>query len=396
MNINALRAAVADAGVDGWLFYDFRRSNPIAHRILGLPERAFFSRRWMYYVPAQGEPTALVSAVEAHVLDSLPGATLVYRSWREYQSLLAEMLTGAARVAMEYVPENAIPYCSRVDAGTVELVRRLGVEVTSSADFAQRFEAVLTPTQIDSHRAAGEALFRARDELLGWIRSQVSLGATVTEYDLVGEFARLMAGAGLKTGDDYLPHAAVNANAANPHYAPTAERSALVKKGDLLLLDFWAPLEGDGNVVADYTWMYMLDDHVPERTASLFAVVREARDAGIDLLRRRFEAHEPLRGFEVDDVTRAVIADAGYGEAFVHRTGHNIGIETHGNGAHLDNLETHDSRLLLANTCTSVEPGIYLPQEGIGLRSEVDVLLLDGAIEVTGVPAQQEVIALLA
>lgn len=396
MQIDALRAAVAEAGVDGWLFYDFRRTNPIAHRVLELPERAFFSRRWMYYLPAFGEPTALVSAVEPHVLDGLPGQRRVYRTWREYQSGLAEMVAGARRVAMEYVPENAIPYCSRVDAGTVELVRGLGLEVVSSADFAQRFEAVLTPAQMDSHRAAGVALLRARDAVLDWLRSQVVAGAHVTEFDIVSEFVRRMGGEGLATGGDWVPHAAVNANAANPHYAPTAEVSTPVRRGDLLLLDFWAPLAGEGDVVADYTWMYMVDQRVPERVAGLFAVVRDARDAGTVLLRERFEAGTPLRGFEVDDAVRAVIERAGYGDAFVHRTGHNIGIETHGNGAHLDNLETHDTRLLLANTCTSVEPGIYLPEEGIGIRSEVDVLLLDGGIEVTGVPAQREVIALLA
>jgi Xaa-Pro aminopeptidase len=396
MGIEELRSALADSGIDGWLFFDFRRSNPIAHRILGLPEHAFFSRRWMYYLPVLGEPTALVSAVEPHVLDALPGQRRVYRTWREYQAALREMLASAQRVAMEYVPENAIPYCSRVDAGTVELVRGCGPEVVSSADFAQRFEAVLSPAQITSHRAAGAALLRARDALIGWLRERIVADADLNEFDVVAEFARRMAVEGLRGGDDFLPHAAVNTNAANPHYAPTAATSAPVRRGDLLLLDFWAPLPGEGDVVADYTWMYVVGERVPPRVAELFAVVRDARDAGIALLRTRFEAGTALRGYEVDDAVRAVVERAGYGEAFVHRTGHNIGIETHGNGAHLDNLETHDSRLLLANTCTSVEPGIYLPNEGIGLRSEVDVLLLAGGIEVTGVPEQREVVALLA
>ncbi len=400
MEIEALRAAIVAANVDGWLFYDFRRSNPIAHSILGLPERAFFSRRWMYYLPARGEPTKLVSAVEAHVLAGLPGGTRVYRTWQEYESFLGEMLAGARRVAMEYVPDNAIPYCSRVDAGTVELVRRLGPEVASSADFAQAFEATLTPVQLDSHRAAGRALLRARDGLLPWLRDRITAGdAALTEYAIVEEFSRRMAAEGLQTGDDFLPHAAVNANAGNPHYAPTADHSAPVRRGDLLLLDFWAPLAGaedDRNVVADYTWMYVVGERVPARVAELFTVVRAARDSGIALLKERFEAGQQVRGCDVDDAVRAVVTQAGYGDAFVHRTGHNIGTATHGNGAHLDNLETHDTRPLLPNTCTSVEPGIYLPDEGIGLRSEVDVLLLPGGIEVTGVPAQDAAVALLA
>jgi len=394
--LEALRAAVREAGCDGWLYYDFRRSNPIAHTILGLPERAFFSRRWMYYLPAEGEPTALVSAVESHVLSNLPGRQRIYRTWQEYQAILGETLTGARHVAMEYVPDNAIPYCSRVDAGTVELVRRLGPEVVSSADFAQRFEAVLTPAQLESHRAAGRALLRARDGIFAWLREQVGAEAPLTEYSVAQEFARRIAGERLQTGDDFVPHAAVNANAGNPHYAPTPEHSTPVRRGDLLLLDFWAPLAGEGNIVADYTWMLFLGERVPEHIAELFRILREARDTGIALLRERFESGQTLRGFEVDDVVRGIVARSGYGDAFIHRTGHNIGVMTHGNGANLDNLETHDTRPLLANTCTSIEPGIYLPEEGLGLRTEVDVLLLPGGIEVTGVPAQDEVIALLA
>src|SRR5262249_25359786 len=215
-------------------------------------------RRWIYYLPVEGEPTALVSAVEPHVLSGLPGRQRVYRTWQEYQAMLGETLAGVRRVAMEYVPDNAIPYCSRVDAGTVELVRRLGPEVVSSADFAQRFEAVLTSTQLESHRGAGRGLLRAPDCICALLREQGPADAPLTEYTVAGEFARRMADEGLQTGDDLLPHVAVNSNAGNPHYAPTAELSAPVRRGDLLLLDFWAPLVGEGNVVADYTWMVFL------------------------------------------------------------------------------------------------------------------------------------------
>lgn len=396
LDVAALQAAVRDAGVDGWLFYDFRRSNAVAHRVLGLSPHAFFTRRWLYYVPAQGEPSAMVSAVEPHVLAALPGQRLVYRTWQEYRTLLVQMLTGARRVAMEYVPDNAIPYVSLVDAGTVELVRSLGPEVVSSADFAQRFEAALTPAQIESHRAAGRALLRARDRLFPWLRERMGADAALSEYDVQREFGRLMRAEGLDVDPDEEPLVAVNGNAGNPHYSPSAERHSPVRRGDLLLLDFSARLPGAESVVADYTWMAFLGERVPERIGQLFAVIREARDTGIALLRERFETGQRIAGYEVDDAVRAVVARAGYSDAFVHRTGHNIGTRVHGNGAHLDNLETHDTRPLLVNTCTSVEPGIYLPDDGIGVRTEVDVLLLPGGIEVTGVPAQMEVEALLA
>jgi Xaa-Pro dipeptidase len=296
---------------------------------------------------------------------------------------------------MEYVPDNAIPYVSLVDAGTVELVRSLGPEVVSSADFTQRFEAVLTPAQIESHRVAGRALLRARDNVFDWLRERLSSGAELTEYDVQQEFARLMRGEGLHLDPEEDPLCAVNGNAGNPHYSPTAEQNSPVREGDLLLLDFSARMPGDESVVADYTWMTWLGAEVPERAASLFAIICDARDAGIALLRERFEVGRRVEGWEVDDAVRAVVQAAGYGDAFVHRTGHNIGTQVHGNGAHLDNYETHDTRPLLANTCTSVEPGSYLPEEGLGLRTEVDVLLLEGGIEVTGVPMQTEVIPLL-
>ena len=396
MDLDALQAAIRDAGADGWLFYDFRRSNPIAHRILGIPTHTFFSRRWCYYVPAHGEPVKLVSAVEAHVLESLPGQRRVYRTWQQYERDLGEMVRGAGRVAMEYVPRNAIPYCDKVDAGMVELVRSLGPEVVSSADFAQRFEAVLTPEQIAGHRTAGHMLLRARDALLPWLRARVLAETPLTEYDVRHEFARLMRVEGLDVPEDDEPLAAVNANAGNPHYSPTPEHAAPVGKGDLLLLDFSAKLPEPESIFADYTWMVYLGERVPERVAALFGIIRDAREVGITLLRERFEAGTRIEGCEVDDTVRKVIADAGYGDAFIHRTGHNIGPIIHGNGAHLDNLETHDTRPLLANTCTSMEPGIYLPDQGLGLRTEVDVLLLPGGIEVTGVPAQDVVTPLLA
>ena len=377
-DITAFQSALREADADGWLFYDFRRSNAIAHRVLELPPHAFFTRRWFYFVPAQGSPVAIVSAVEAHALASLPGELRVYRTWGELRSLLAEALSSARRVAMEYVPLNAIPYCSLVDAGTVELVRSLGPEVVSSADFAQQFEAVLTEGQIASHRRAGQALQRAGDRVYAWIRERILADAALTEYDIQRELTGYMRSEGLEVTDDEMPLVAVNGNAANPHYSPTATMHTQARLGDVLLIDFSAPLAEPRAIVADYTWMAVLGEQVPQRVAALFQIIRQARDTGVEMLRGAFHSGLRIEGCAVDDAVREVVTKAGYGAAFVHRTGHNIGERVHGNGAHLDNLETHDTRPLLVNTCVSMEPGIYLPDENIGLRTEVNVLLLPG------------------
>lgn len=390
----ATQAAVRDAGMDGWLFYDFRRSNMVAHRVLGLSPHLHLTRRWFYWVPADGAPQRLVSAVEAHVLEGLPGERHVYRTWRELHEQLAAMLAGARTVAMEYVADNAIPYVSLVDAGTVEFVRALGVTVRSSADFAQRFEAVLTTAQLETHRTAGRRLNAAGERLVDWLRDQIRADVALSEYDVQQRLAAYIAAEGLEVLSDDPPLIAINGNAANPHYSPTRDRTSPIRRGDLLLMDYWARLPEPASIFADYTWMMYLGEQVPEEIAALFAVLRAARDTGIALLRQRFEAGARVAGCAVDDAVRAVIADAGYGAAIVHRSGHNISTVIHGNGAHLDNFETHDSRPLLANTCTSMEPGIYLPARALGLRTEVDVLLLPGGIEVTGA-LQSEVRPLL-
>lgn len=392
--IQSLQAAVRDAQIDGWLLYDFRRSNPIAHRALGLDAHAMFSRRWFYYIPAQGEATALISAVEPHVLSELPGKRRIFQTWHELHDFLRDTLAEAQRVAMEYTPDNAIPVCSRVDAGTVDLVRSMGVEVVSSANLAQRFEATLTPAQIETHRDASRRILTAKEATVNWLRERLNAGdETQTEYTVQEYFGEQTRQQGLHFEHGHI--VAVNAHAGDPHYATNKDEAFPVRRGDLLLLDFTGRLANiDDSVIADYTWMYFLGDHVPERAAALFAIIRRARDAGIEFIRQHVEARQPVMGFEVDDHVRAIVSEAGYGANFVHRTGHNIGTATHGNGANLDNLETHDDRLLLPNTCCSMEPGIYLPD--IGVRTEVNVLVLDGTIEVTGVPAQTEITPLLA
>ena len=390
--IDALAQAVREAGLDGWLLYDFRRSNPIAHRVLALDPHALFSRRWLYYIPAHGEPTALISAVEPHVLGELPGKRHIFQTWNELHALLHATLGDAKRVAIEYSPNNAIPVCARVDAGTVDLIRSLGVEVVSSANLAQRFEATLSPTQIDSHREAARRIITAKDQLFSWIKGQLEADSSLTEYTVQQKFGELTTAQGLIFEHGHI--VAVNAHAGDPHYDTNEAEALPVRKGDLLLVDFTGRLaDQDDSIIADYTFMTFLGAQVPERAATLFGHIVRARDAGLEFLRQRVTAHQPVMGYEVDDHVRGIIREAGYATNFVHRTGHNIGSATHGNGANLDNLETHDDRLLLPYTCCSVEPGIYLAD--IGVRTEVNVLILDGAIEVTGVPAQTEILPLL-
>jgi len=393
MNLKQIQEALQSEGLDGWLFYDFRKSNPIAYQILSLPLNSFFSRRWFYFVPASGTPTALVSAVESHVLNSLPGEKRIFRTWHEMGSHLEGLLRAGTRIAMEYSPMNAIPYMSRVDGGTLELIRSYNVEVVSSANMAQRFIAQLSEAQIESHREAGRRLIKAKDRLFAALGDDLRAGVALDEYSVVQRFASLMQAAGLVFPDP--PHVAINGNASNPHYEPTMEQHSPIRRGDLILFDFWARLPEEDDILADYTWMAFAGTQaeIPDSQRAVFEVVRKARDSGIDFIRTRLVANQRVEGSEVDDVTREVIAQAGYADYFVHRTGHNIGTAVHGNGTNLDNYETQDNRTLLPSTCCSMEPGIYLPE--FGIRSEVNLLIHEQDVEVTGTPVQQEIAALL-
>ncbi len=393
MDLERIQRALHDEMLDGWLFYDFRKSNPIAYQVLELPLEDMYTRRWFYFVPTEGVPIALVSAVESHVLRSLPGERLIFRTWQEMHAHLHTLLQGRRRVAMEYSPMNTIPYIARVDAGTLELIRSFAVEVTSSANLSQRFVAQLSEAQIHSHREAGRRLIAAKDKLFAELGNDLLLGVVLAEYQVQQRFVALIEQAGLSVPEP--PIVAVNANSGNPHYEPTSASSSPIQRGDLVLFDFWARFPREDAVYADYTWVTFAGtrDEIPARQREVFELVRSARDTGIAFVRERLAAGEHVEGRQVDDVTRAVIARAGYGDYFVHRTGHSITTFEHGNGANLDNFETQDERLLLPNTCCSVEPGIYLPE--FGIRSEVNLLILENDAEVTGVPAQQEIVPLL-
>jgi Xaa-Pro dipeptidase len=382
------------AGLDGWLFYDFRGSDPLAYRVLRLPPlpALHVTRRWYYWIPAQGRPVKLMHRIEPHTLAALPGETRLYVSWREQQAALRNILQHAARIAMQYSPMNAIPYVARVDAGTIELIRSLGVEVTTSADLVQQFEAVWDDRQLASHRDAAEKLRRIVDEAFGHVGAQITAGRPLTEYDLQQYVLSRIQAHGLITATP--PIAAVNAHSADPHYGPGPQGSSPITAGDLVLIDLWAKRPESGSVYADITWTGYVGSTVPERQQEVFTIVRQARDAALEFVRARVEAGEFPCGWEVDDVCRRVIREAGYGERFVHRTGHSIGEEVHGNGANIDNLETQDGRRLLPRTCFSIEPGIYLPGE-FGIRSELDVYVSDREALVYGQPVQTEIVRIL-
>ena len=388
--IPGMQSDLRAAKLDGWLFYDFRGRDPIAQRILDLPE-GMRTRRWFYFVPAKGTPKKLVHKIEAQSLAALPGDTLYYAGQDELRKNVGKMLGRAKNVAMQYSPKNAIPYVAMVDAGTVELVRGSGVKVVSSADMVQKYEACWSDEQLESHRAAGAAIDRIAREAFQHAAKNVREKKAITEYDLKVWILKEFENAGIWAEEG--PDIAVNSNASDPHYGPTAESAAPIREGDLLLLDIWGKRKTPGSVYYDITWMGYLGAEVPEKYAKVFRVVREARDKAVDLILKNIAAGKPLQGWQVDKAARSVIEKASYGKYFFHRTGHSIGEKVHGNGANMDGLETHDVRHLIPRTCNSIEPGIYLPE--FGIRSEVNVYIDEHEARVTGA-IQKEILPLLA
>lgn len=381
MNLDAIQSALRDARIDAWLFYDHHHRDPLAASILGLPDTGLVSRRWYYVIPAEGEPRKLVHRIESGKLDSLPGTRGVYSSWQELEMGLEGMLAPWSRIAMQYSPCNAIMYVSMVDAGTIEMLRGMGKEIVTSANLVSRFEAVLTEDQIDSHYAAQRALDDILTQGFQHIGSRARSGIPATEYEMMIWFQEAMRRAGLTT--DHGPNVSIDENSSDSHYEPTAEASRPIQSGSFLLIDIWARVDRPGTCWYDITWTGVVSREPTERERVIFAVVRDARDAAIEAVRSAFtDGGQPIRGYQVDDAARAVIRAAGYGPYFTHRTGHNIGAELHGAGAHLDNLETHDDRRILPFTCFSVEPGIYLPE--FGVRSEVNMIATRDNASVTG------------
>jgi Xaa-Pro aminopeptidase len=391
--VREIQETLANEGsLDGWLFYDFRGSDPLAYRVLKLDPSRHVTRRWYYWIPSRGTPIKLLHRIEPHVLEELPGDTVFYVSWTEQRTALGSILRGIGRVAMQYSPLNAIPYVSRVDAGTIELIRSFGVEVTTSADLVQRFEAVWTERQRAGHQHAVETLRTIVDEAFGHVRLTVTTGQRLTEYDLQQFILSRIAAYGLITGSP--PIAAVNEHSADPHYGPARRGSAQIGPGDLVLIDLWAKRPEAGSVYGDITWTGYVGTTVPARHQEIFFIVRSARDTALRFVQDRVCDGAFPCGWEVDDVCRRVICEANYGDRFLHRTGHSIGEEVHGNGANIDNLETQDGRRLLPGTCFSIEPGIYLAGE-FGIRSELDVYLTDRDALVYGQPVQTGIVPIL-
>lgn len=388
--INEVQQQLREEGLDGWLLYDFRRNNDLAIAFLNISD-VLLTRRFAYCIPSEGEPVKIVHKIEPHVLDSWPGKVLSYASWQEFEGCMAQALQGMKRVAMEFSPLNAIPYVSKVDAGTVDLVRSYGVEVVSSGDLLQRYTAVWDQAQWQSHLRAAALLERTVEGVWHLLADALLQGREVKEYDVQQYMLKQFELHKCLT--DSPPICAVNAHAADPHYSPDSHQSSLIRRGDFVLIDLWCKENLPYAPYADITRVAVAAECPTLRQQEIFSVVRKAQKQATDLVIKRFQNRKPVMGWEVDQACRQVIIDAGYGEYFIHRTGHNIGLQDHGSGTNIDNLETHDRRHLLAGTCFSIEPGIYLPGE-FGVRLEYDVFIHpEGSIEITG-GIQEEIVCL--
>lgn len=382
MDLNAVQKDLKQNRLDGWLLYDFRRSNDLACRVLEISPQQLLTRRLFYWIPADGTPLKILHNIESHVLDHLPGEKAIFFSWQDLENQLARCLSNSQIVAMEYSPKNGIPSVSKVDAGTVELIRSLGKEVVSSANLLQLYTCVWDESKLISHKFAASILSQIADEVWELISTCLRQNNELTEYDVQQFMLRRFADHGCISSDN--PICAVNAHAADPHYTPNKEDYTSIKHGDLILIDLWCKKDHPHATYADITRVAVADTAPTPRQKEVFDVVRKAQKKATDFVGNRFAEKVEVRGWEVDQVCREVITDAGFGPYFVHRTGHNIDTTDHGPGAHLDNYETHDDRLLLPRTCFSVEPGVYLPEE-FGIRLEYDVFVReDGTLLITG------------
>ena len=391
VDVAAVQAALGAEGLDGWLLYDFHGSNPIASDVTGAGRRSghLATRRWYYLIPATGQPRGLVHAIERHVLAHLPGDISIYAGREQLDSGVRELVRGVRRIAMEYSPDGAIPYLGRVDAGTIEHLRTLGLDIVSSGDLVQRFAAVWDEAAVATHMAASEKLHRVKDRAFAAIRDRIASGTPTTEYDI----QQLMTGWFRDEGliSDSPPIVAAAGNGGNPHYMPTASEHRPIRAGEMVLLDLWGKLDTPGAVFADITWVGYTGAQPPQRCITVFDTVAAARDAAITLVERAVAAGQPLRGWQVDRAASTVLRAAGFGAHVLHRTGHSLGESVHGNGVNMDDYETHDDRRLLPGTGFTIEPGLYF--DDFGVRLEIDMLVRERDAIVTG-PIQQEIVSL--
>ena len=390
MELKAIQRAIRKQDFDGWLFYDHHHRDSIAYQVLGLP-KSMCTRRWYYLIPMKGTPSKLVHRIEENKLDSLAGTKFVYSSWEEQHELLRKILSGKRRVAMQYSPMNDIPYVGLVDCGTVELVRSFGPEVHSSADLVQIFEARWSLEGLAAHRAAGKVVHKVIRQAFAAIKRSIEEKHPLTEYELQRHMAEWFVVDKIESSD--APIVAVNAHSGDPHYSPREEGSPSIGRGDFVLLDVWGKQKFSDAVYFDITWTGYVGDSVPDKYREIFDVVREARDRAVSFIQKGVRKGKTVYGWEVDDVARKIISEKGYGPYFLHRTGHSIGREVHGNGANMDNFETRDGRRIVPGTGFSIEPGIYL--RDFGVRTEVNVHVSENDAEVTG-ELQQAVVPILA
>ena len=387
LDIAAIQSALREDGLDGWLLYDFHGSNPIARGVARLDSTGkLTTRRWYYLIPSAGEPRALVHVIEPSSLAHLPGSRTLYADRKALSDGLADILKGCRRVAMEFSPLGAIPYVSRVDAGTVDVVRALGVDVVSSGDLVQRFEAVWDDAALDTHRDASARLYRIKDQAFALIGDRLRSRTPSHEFEIQQAMVGWFEEEGLVT--DCPPVVAAGASGGNPHYLPTASQSRPINPGDPVLIDLWGKLKIPGAVFADITWMAYAGADVPDEYANAFRVAASARDAAVTVVRKAASTGQDLRGWEVDRAARDIIDQAGLGQHFVHRTGHSLGEAVHGNGVHMDDYETHDDRRLLPGTGFTIEPGLYFTT--FGIRTEINVFFGPDDATVTG-PVQTKI-----
>ncbi len=392
-DIAAIQKALVEENVDAWLFYYFHENDSLALRILNLDDDHFFSRRWFYLIPKEGAPRKLVHRIEDTALDSLPGEKTVYLGWKQLEELLGTVIGDCKKIAMQYSPRNAVPYISRVDAGTLELVRSFGVEVVTAADLVSMFEAKWTDDQLETHVTACEHLKNIVHEAFKKIKDTLARKEPINEYQVQEFIWQRFEQLGMTSNSR--PIVAVNEHSGSPHYQPDEKNFSQIHDGDFVLIDLWAKLKEPNNATyADITWTGFVGETVPAKYKEIFDVVSGGRDAALNLVKARVEKGETLYGWEVDEAARQFISAAGYGEYFIHRTGHSIGLEVHANGANMDNLETREERRVLPNTCFSIEPGVYLKE--FGIRSEIDVYVGEGKVVVAAWPIQTEVIPILA
>ncbi len=391
--IEEIQSALRNSLIDGWLFYSFHGIDPFSSKILLFNEKALSTRRWFYFLPASGEPIRIVHRIENDMLDGLPGEKWSYLSWEELHRHLKAALKGKAKVAMQYSPMNEIPYISIVDGGTLELIRSFGVEIVTSADLIQRFESVLTSHQVESHIYAVKELRKIVDDTFRKIADALRNREIISEFSIQQFILNLMKDSSL-VADHGLPIVAANAHAANPHFEPQEKNSTEIRENDLVLLDLWAKKDEPSAVFGDITWMGYCGAKVPDRYEHIFQIAREARDSAVNFIRKRLKAKRTVHGWEVDRIARGIIEQAGYGQYFIHRTGHSIGEMLHGPGVNIDSLETKDARCIIDNICFSIEPGIYI-EDDFGVRTEIDVVIRESEAIIYGEPIQSRIIPIL-